>query len=220
MVTASPTFSAPTLPARILVSILLLERSILLPPPMPLISTFPMPASQTLTRQTPPTTTLPTLLTSIASPEMSPLALSHSPISTNLVLPPLPPGLSSADPTLPSTRTTRTIVVLQHPWSPSPFLRMPSWTIWRRRRRMRRAHRLVSRIPPEPSPLPTSSQGSESIPRRPLAPVLTETACAVCILVRLLLLPQSVDRIVCLLVNWLLGARGKSRTTTKVSPGQ
>jgi hypothetical protein len=207
-VIVSRTSSAPTSPVRILLSIPHLERSTPLPRPTPPISMSPMPASPISTRQTP--------LTSILSLEIHPLALAHSPISKNPVHPPLLPGLSSAGPTLPSTRT---IVVSQHPWNLSPSPLISSWTILRRRRRTQRSPPLVSGMPPLELDSLMSNWKNRARTQRPPVPAPTEIAFARCILAQLLPLPQLVDpRIVYLpLASRLQGGRGKPRMTRKAS---
>ena len=182
---------------------------------MPPIFMSPMPASPTLTQQK-----APTPLTLILSLAIYPPALAHSPTLKNLVLLLPPPGLSSADPTLPSTRrTTQTTVVSQHPWSPSPFPPMPSLTTILRRR----WGRLVSRVPLSPrelGSLQTSNWKHKARTQRPPAPVPTEIACARCILAQLLPLPQRVDpRIVYPPLARRVRGGGKPRMTRKLSLG-
>ena len=222
-VIVSRTSSAPISLVRILMSMQHLERSIPLRRLTPPISMSLMPASPMSIRQTHPTTTLPTPPISILSLEIRPLALAHSPISMNPVRLPLLPGLSSAGPPLPSTRTmTQTIVVSQHPWNRSPSPLISSWTILRRRRRTQRSHRLVSgMLLSQPDSLVMLNWKNRARTQRPPAPAPTGIACARCILAQLLPLPQLVDpRIVYLpLASRLQGGRGKARMTRKDSLG-
>jgi len=219
------TSSAPISRAPILVSMQHLERSIHLQRPTPPISMSPMPASPTSTRQTPPTTTLPTPPTSTLSLTIYPLAPTHSPISKNLVLLPLP-GLPLAGPTFPSTRTTtQTTVDLRLPWNLSPSPLISPLTVWRRRRRTRRSHRLVSRmtlsqLEPDPLLMELDWTNKARTQHHP-APAPTEIACVHFILAQRLPLLQLVGlRTVYLLpASRLQGGRGKPRTTRKASPG-